>query len=350
MIPWQPHRYSNRRCRYNNKPFSTETSTINNMKRIRPTYSIRCSTNSLIILLLKIIICSFGTVVVVVVGYPTGAGSCASGKNAVGGYHLEEQSPSGGKRTVLSGELSEGSVSVLINNNDDDPLMDVSQPYPLQTQIEYTITVVTTQDPGFKGILLRFSNTDNTMDVPNDIILQPSDTLLQLAMICLETESNTIGLTHTDNIEKLSVSALIQFNTPGTVLLDISIVGANDDTVSVYGHSAFTLEITGDPLTMIPTMSPMKIPTSLPPGVTAIPTVSPTISDFITETLSPTYTIVRASNNSQSSNNNTPTSMIKSSSSSSLLTFSSLTRHTILKGFYIWALQGVVALATAVIT
>lgn len=222
--------------------------------------------------------------------YSTGAGSCAAGKAPVGGYHLEPNDPvTGDKRTVLSGALSEGFVSVLINNNADNPLIE-STPYILQTKTEYTITVVTTQDPGYKGILIRFGNIDNTINVIEDIDLEPDSKLLQFSEVC-STEDNAVGITHLDNSEKLSVSAGMYFRQPGTIYLDISIVGVNDAVASLYGHTPFILQVEGDAVTDVPTGVPTKAPiTVLPPGSTASPSTTPTLNDFLIDTNSPTYT------------------------------------------------------------
>lgn len=237
--------------------------------------------------------------------YSTGAGACTGGVAPVRGFHLEPTNPDGSKRTVLSGALSEGMVSVLIDDNMNDPLVE-NTPYELQTQTPYTLTVVTTQDPGYKGILIRFSNNDNDVDVPNDVLLEPTDSLLQPAMAC-NSETNTIGLTHTTNSEKLSVTTDMTFNTPGTLILDISIVGVNDEVASLYGHTGFVLQIEGDAVTASPTGAPI-VASTFPPGSTATPTVAPTISDFLIDTLSPTYKIQPPTSPTTTSNNNNVTS------------------------------------------
>jgi hypothetical protein len=253
--------------------------------------------------------------------YSNGAGACMGGMAAVGGFHLDAQnSETGADRTVLSGELSEGMVSVLIDNNANTPL-DFTQPYNLNTQTDFTITVVTTSDRGgYKGILLRFSNADNTIDAATQILLEPVDSLLQISTVCGTDETNTVGLTHTDNSEKTSVNAIIRFDAPGTVQLDITIVGANDDKVSVYGYTGFILEVTGDPYvapTSTPTLSPTKEKVTLPPGETATPTTSPTLSDLITDTLSPTYEVIALIDSNNNSNLATPTRTVPVSPTSS---------------------------------
>ena len=235
--------------------------------------------------------------------FSSGAGSCTSGGPPVGGFHLDTKNPvDGSSRTVLEGALSQGDVVILINNNANDPVTE-DVPYVLQTQTSYTLTVVTTRDPGYKGILIRMSSADsNAMDVPTDVLLQPTDSLLKIAETCF-TESNTIGLTHVTNIEKFSVTADLVINTPGTVALEISIVGANDNVASVYGYSQFTLQIEGAALvtTESPTVTPTRAPV-LPPGTTAAPSATPTMGDFLIDTASPTYNTTVAAPPPSSSN------------------------------------------------
>jgi hypothetical protein len=251
--------------------------------------------------------------------YPNGAGSCIGGMAAVGGYHLEKNDPNtGDSRSVLFGALSDGQVTVVISSKDTNDITLVeNEQSTFQTQTDYSITVVTTRDPGYKGILIRFSNADNTIDVPNDIILVPiDDSLLQLASECT-SETNAIGITHVNNIEKLSVSSSMYFNAPGQVTIDVTIVGVNDNVASVYGYTGYTIQIEGDAATDAPTVSPTNKPT-LPPGETATPTIAPTINDFLIDTLSPTYTI----NKQESPATN------DSSASGTLSPFYSLTKCT----------------------
>jgi hypothetical protein len=267
-------------------------------------------------------------VIVGVDAYSKGAGSCAGGTAPVGGFHFDLTNPDGSERTVLSGALSDGMVSVLVNGDMNAPLVE-NTPYMLQTQTPYTLTVVTTQEPGFKGILIRFSNTDNTVDVPNDVLLQPTDSLLTLASAC-ETETNTIGLTHSLNTEKLSVTADMTFNAPGTLIVDISIVGVNDAIASLYGHTGFILQVEGDAVTDVPTGTP-TIGSTLPPGTTAFPTISPTISDFLIDTLSPTYKVLppSAPTISSSSSNTNVTTTSNSRSRYNMMPYTCTTMWTV---------------------
>jgi hypothetical protein len=253
---------------------------------------------------------------VVVQAYPNGAGSCIGGVAPVGDYHLALTTPSGAKRTVLKGALIDGKVSVLIDSNAKNPLVE-GTPYVLQTQTSYTITVVTTQDPGYKGILIRMSNTDDSIDVRNDVLLEPSDALLQDAKAC-NTETNTIGLTHVSNTEKLSVTANLNFDKPGTILLDISIVGVNDDKASLYGYTGYVLQIEGEAVTDAPTVAPTMAPV-LPPGMTSSPSTSPTRNDFIVETSSPTYNTILRLPTSTTSTRTTSTSQNNNSNSSNAI-------------------------------
>jgi hypothetical protein len=266
-----------------------------------------CRRQWLLILLITFVLFHGACKRSIVEAYSTGAGSCIGGMAAVGGFHLEAtNSQTGDKRTVLTGELSEGKVTVLIDDGD---ALDFAAPYGLSTQTDYTITVVTAQDPGYKGILLRYSNADSTIDAATQILLTPADALLQPLELCATDEVNAVGLTHTDNSAKLSVGATMRFDAPGTVQLDITIVGANDDKVSVYGYTGFVLEVTGDPYVATPAPT-TAAPVSLPPGVTRAPSAAPSLSDVIAQTLSPTYDrlAVQDLENVTTPTSNTPTS------------------------------------------
>jgi hypothetical protein len=243
----------------------------------------------------------------VVHAYQTGAGACPAGGAAVGGGHLDASNG----RTVQTGELYQGGVSVTLSNIQS-PLIPM-QAVTIATQTEYTLTVATTTEPGFKGILLRLGSSGNDDD-NNAMTIQPTDaTILQEANACT-TESNAVGVTHVDNTPKLSVSAVVRFDAPGTVALDITLVGANLDTISVYGYNGFVLDVQGEAavVAVVTTGAPVATTaTPLAPGETRSPSASPTVSDIM-GTPSPTYTI-----NLAASANANPTTTTTSASSSS---------------------------------
>jgi hypothetical protein len=216
--------------------------------------------------------------------YPTGSGSCIGGKAAVGGSHLE---PSNG--VLLSGSLTEGSVVVTL---DQQTLQSSSSTATVQSNQEYTLSV-TSNNPngGFRGILIRMeltttgttataaaSESDSfvTTDMTQLSFLQWDTSLTQLTDDICSSEGYNLnvvqGLTHVNNDEKKQITATVRFDTPGTVHIDITIVGANRDSIgSVYGYERFPIQVVAS--------------TSEPPNLN-----SNNGNLDITGTLSPTYT------------------------------------------------------------
>lgn len=202
--------------------------------------------------------------------FPNGAGGCVGGVAAVGGRHLDTSN----NRAIIEGELAQGDVSVLIDNTN--RLIPLTA-YDLETQTDYILTVETDNAAGFRGILLRLEGAGRDL---TGAILPVDDAILHDATAC--AAPTVVGVTHLDNEPKATVSAKIRFNAPGTVNLDITIVGANNADGSVYGHNGFIFSVTGDAYVET------SAPATLPPGETATPTASPTVAD-ITGTFSPTF-------------------------------------------------------------
>jgi len=197
-----------------------------------------------------------------------GAGGCDGGQAAVGGYHLDDSND----RTVISADLALGKVSVTI---DDDLLEPDGSAYTIQTQTDYTVTVTTENEAGFKGVLYRLEAPDG---VDTTGALEAINSDLQLANVC---QAPVVGVTHTDNNSKMSVSARLRMDEPADyVVLEITVVGVNSVEGSVYGYNGFGLSVQGEaaPKTPSPT---------LPPGKTFSPTLAPTVTDVL-GTLSPT--------------------------------------------------------------
>jgi len=215
-------------------------------------------------------------------GLPTGAASCIPNTAAVGGFHLDESN----NRNVIQGELAVGGVRILINDDDDMQLLPTA-PITLQTGTDYTITVLTDMAQGFQGILLRLgSRSGSSRDLTTSLYPRSDDPDLQVAQVCVPPVA---GVTHTNPDPKVSVTAVLRFDVPDEDLrLDVTLVGLNDETTSVFGYNQFQVVVEGEVTTPAPTAEP------LPPGITAAPTVSPaptvqpTVTD-VTGTLSPTY-------------------------------------------------------------
>jgi hypothetical protein len=220
--------------------------------------------------------------------YSTGAGACPAGVAAVGGFHLDASNG----RTVQTGELFQGGVSVTLSSSSMDSPLVPNQATTIATQTDYTLTVATTAEQGFRGILLRLGGGGDSAEDEDTMTIVPTDAAtLQEANACT-TERNAVGVTHVDNVPKLAVSAVIRFDAPGTKMLDITLVGANLETVSVYGYNGFVLDVQGPAAT---TTTNAPVAATLAPGQTHSPSASPTVSD-IQGTWSPTYVMNLAAN------------------------------------------------------
>lgn len=225
----------------------------------------------------------------VTMAYPTGAGSCVGGTAAVGGSHLD---PSNGM--ILSGTLTEGQVVVTL---DQQTLQSSSTTTSVQTNQEYTLSV-TSNNPngGFRGIFIRMELTpsssssvssvslesDNNSFITTDLLLvsfvQWDTSITRLADDVCSSESydpNTVqGLTHVNNDEKKQITSTVRWDAPGMAYIDITIVGANRESIgSVYGYERFPLQVVDNDT------SPAPPPT----------TTEDSNEDIIIGTFSPTY-------------------------------------------------------------
>ena len=165
--------------------------------------------------------------------YPNGAGSCVAGQAAIGGSHLEA-TWDGSARTfgVLSGSLAEGEVQVSLGGIPLDP----TPPEGTFTAGEdYTISVVGILYDGYKGLLIRMESEGGELDLTG--ALQPGENT-KVADIC---KFPVVGITHEDNTFKKESTGTIRLDQAGEVVLDITMVGINDDFASVYGYTRFTV-------------------------------------------------------------------------------------------------------------
>ena len=215
----------------------------------------------------------------VVSALPNGAASCVGGKAAVSGFHLDMSN----NRAVVTGELAQGGVQLLIDNRL--PLIPTA-PTRLETGIDYALTVQTSNPNGFQGVLLRLEDTATSNKRDLSLVMLPSfnDLDLQTATVC---QPPIGGITHTNSTSKMAVTANLRLAFPGTLHLDVTMVGANDATTSVYGYNQYEIIVEGAPDTLAPSLPPGK---TLAPTASPAPTVAPTVADIQT-TLSPTFDI-----------------------------------------------------------
>lgn len=168
--------------------------------------------------------------------YPNGAGGCSGGKAAVGAPHLDT---SNGK-VVEEVPFADSGVIFEINSQEVHPNVETSIYSGL-----YNFSV--TGGP-FKGALIRVEQGDGT-----SLSFAPISPA-QFATACVAPAH---GVTHTDNSEKTVLSGLFQTSSTKNVTVDLTVVFANNITVSRYTYQNYTLTVTKMPVSGTP---PSKVP------------------------------------------------------------------------------------------
>jgi hypothetical protein len=199
--------------------------------------------------------------------FPSGAGSCDTG-GAVGGYHLESykkgnnNSTASNSSTLLSnptksnirciqtGTLRHAGMEVVIGGN---RILSETQPIQfLQSHTEYMIQIYTITSI-FRGVFIRLSHADTTRPIDLSGMLRTTDPLLQMATIVCTDPTVAIGVTHRSSIDKDLVYAAMQLddlgnttvtrNTTTTYILEITVVGMNNEQGSLYAYSSYELQL-----------------------------------------------------------------------------------------------------------
>lgn len=231
------------------------------------------------VLLIVLIADSLGAVS----AYPTSAGSCIGGEAAVGGSHIVftfmDQPRTFG---LISGSLADGDVEVTIG---DIPLVDPLTSYELSTGVEYVISVVGTLYDGYKGLLIRMEDPTERLDLSAALL---PDENTQEAAVC---QAPVVGITHVDSEFKRESTGRIRVDEPGSVVLDITMVGLNDAFATFYGYNRFMLtfvprEISESIASPVAFQNPTTVPSysqsdSLRP-VQALSTIGPQTSTHST--------------------------------------------------------------------
>ena len=190
--------------------------------------------------------------------FPTGAGGCDSG-NALGPPHFDATA------LVSDGTLQDKGVEVTVNGID---LLGVPA-FPVGEDLPWV--VLATAAP-MKGILLRAAALDGSDAAVGS--LTTTNFLYQPASgVCL---APTDGITHKTSADKTIAQGTIRFDVPADVQLDVTVVFANNATVSDFAHTSYT--ITFDDAPAAPTASvginATDVPNSPPPAVSPAPTLS----------------------------------------------------------------------------
>jgi hypothetical protein len=217
--------------------------------------------------------CSFLTIIMIIMtavflriptvdSFPSGAGSCDTG-GAVGGYHLESYTKGNNSSTLLSnnhtkssirciqtGTLRHAGMEVVIGGN---RILSDTQPIQfLQSHTEYTIQIYTITSI-FRGVFIRLSHADATRPIDLSGMLRTTDPLLQMATIVCTDPTVAVGVTHRSSIDKDLVYATMQLddlgnttvtrNTTTTYILEITVVGMNNEHGSLYAYSSYELQL-----------------------------------------------------------------------------------------------------------
>jgi hypothetical protein len=159
-----------------------------------------------------------------VIGFSTGAGSCAEGADAVQSVHLI-------RGTVTTGSLADGGFSVSLAG----AKLDENAPSSFAVGTDNKLTV--TGSKTFRGFLIRLGDTG----VMTDSALSATGNDMQVSSLCTLAEG-VGGVTHTSNTDKRNVTATLNLDSPATRMpLDVTIVVENDGITdrSEFYHTRF---------------------------------------------------------------------------------------------------------------
>ena len=197
-----------------------------------------------------------------VIGFSTGAGSCAAGADAVQSVHLVRE-------TVITGSLADGGFSVSLAG----AKLDKNTPFSFAVGAENNLTISGTKS--FRGFLVRLADTG----VMTDSALTATGNDVKVSTVCTDAEG-VGGVTHKSSIDKTTVTAILKLDSPAVRMpLDVTIVVENDGITdkSEFYHTRFLVTAVASP-----------VPVSSPVTITPAPTVRKTPAPTIRKTPAPT--------------------------------------------------------------
>ena len=197
------------------------------------------------------------TLGIAVSAFPTGAGSCASGVDAVQSVHLT-------RTNVTKGSLEEGGFSVALGEAT--LVAGTTSSFTIGTDYNLKITGTKT----FRGFLMRLDETETTtIDA-----LAGGGSDIQVSDLC--TGSGVGGVTHTSASDKSSVTATLKLDDAAAEMpLDVIVVVSNSEAGSEFYHTRFLLTA-GSELTQAPVTSETTAPNS---STTLAPATPPPVSE-----------------------------------------------------------------------
>jgi hypothetical protein len=162
--------------------------------------------------------------VAIVDAFPSSAGSCISGTAAVGGSHRTNA-------VRFEGTLADIGVEVKIAN------VSLTTDTLIVETGEHTLEVISALHD-YAGILLRIESSDGSMDLSSAII---PGTNTKAAMTCIAPVG---GVDHEDSAPKRISTATVRIDESSEIYLDITVVGMNNDTASVFGYTRYQVKFT----------------------------------------------------------------------------------------------------------
>lgn len=184
--------------------------------------------------------------------FPNTAGGCATG-GAVGDSHLTNPT---------TGPLATGSFQVFL---DATTALQPDTPAAVTPSQVYTLSIVPSNGAAFRGALIRVADIGAN--------LEPG-TNAQVATMC----TDAAGVSHMDNELKTDFKATIQVSGTANVILDVTVVVANNGSEgSIYYYSQFELQ----PLdaTSTPMATPIAAPVAVPTMMTETPVAEPMMTE-----------------------------------------------------------------------
>jgi hypothetical protein len=241
--------------------------------------------------------------------YPNGAGGCTSGLPAVGGSHIEIN-----QKSVIPGFLDQSGVSFTIGRQQ--LSKETVNVFPLGEDL---LVEASSSNLPIRGILVRIERGDG---IDSTGALVPGENTKLADYVCSPPAT---GITHFDSENKNAAKGTIRFDEAiESITCEVTVVFANNDTLSSFAYDSFDLQFEGststeEPLSAAPSDPTISVyPTTTAPSAPSDPATSePTMVDTkatngsmhpsseIVLTLSPTNT---TENNGSPSPKSKPTS------------------------------------------
>jgi hypothetical protein len=181
--------------------------------------------------------------------WPTGAGHCDS---------KVPTSFKSSHGSTGSGGLESGDVTLSSTSGTSTESSNLNELGTLDVGTEYTLTIENAGGEPYKGFLVRVSDKSGA-DVSGLVRTKTDDA--QILSLC---ESNVAGITHTDNDLKSGVSMTLQLNAPAQLLVEVTVVTANNVNVTdAYYYSEYEFTVRdSNPKSSAPSSEPAISPGS----------------------------------------------------------------------------------------